>query len=824
MEDLKENEGFVGEFAIELPVFKRLSYWIPANFEHRAIIGARAIVPVGKKRKIGFYMGKAGRQLTFQRSKLKKIEGFIDESPIFTPKMLGFLLKAASYYRCPEGMVLKTASSAFGKISGRKRLSATENAISLMGTGKLSEMERGIIKLTLNSPKTVRQIQRYIPLVNMEKLDEMCKRGFLEEVNPKKLSRRSTHLAIFLADNEWKGRQELLSQRQKSILEALERSEGITISSLSRLMKLDKKDINFLKTKGFIRIEEIQPSFSFCFEGNRIQKQDGETSGEVQLSEAQMRACSLLKSALLKGEFQTFLLFGVTGSGKTEVYLRTILSALEMGKSSIVIVPEIALTPQLVDTFKRRIGEGVAVIHSALPEETKRKQMKEILEGKRRVVVGARSALFSNPPDLGVFVVDEEHDTSLKQEEGFRYNARDMAILRAKEEGAVAILSSATPSMESFYNAMNGKYKLLQLPERVSPNPLPEVEVIDSRKHFMGPLGQTYISMPLYKAIGETLAGGGQVMIFLNRRGYAPVCMCKNCGEGIKCPDCSVILTFHRFTSTLACHHCGFNEPVPQICPNCGSRGNLEIKGPGTERIEEIVKKLFPSAGVIRMDSDVASGTASEPILRKLREGKADILVGTQMITKGHDIPRVALVGVVRADSELNFPDFRAAERTFSVLTQVAGRAGRGKLRGKVILQTFVPDHPAIEAAARQNYGVFYSWEIKNRKALFYPPFSYLALLRVEGPTEDKTMETAKKVAEITRNLCRESGHRMEVLGPAPSPISKISKRYRYQVLLKAGARKILGEAVDEVLRRKNSILIKTNAKITVDIDPVDFM
>ena len=821
MINTNSTAGFVGEFVVPIPRFRRFFYWVPSHFSSRAVVGARAVLTMGKRKIVGFYLGRARDQTgKFSGRKIKPIDSFIDARPVFSDRMVGFLLKAAGYYHYPEGLVFKTA---FGPqtVSSKRRISATTKGKKLLGDGKLAELDGRVVDLAARSPKTEKQLKRYVPLLTQDKLGEMLKNAVIIESEVPDLSARDDErICLYLGKKDPLEEGSGISEKQKVILDALKVTDGVTVGALRRSLPVIWKDVQALKREGFLKIEELPASHLL----ELPDEPGGRDAREIRLNDKQKAACAALDSALVKGKFEPFLLFGVTGSGKTEVYLRTILQALKLGRSAVVIVPEIALTPQLLDSFRRKMGEQVAVIHSGLGAAARKMEMRDIMEGRKKVVVGARSALFSLVSNPGVFVVDEEHDGSLKQGEGFRYSARDMAILRAKDENAVAILSSATPMIESFHNASTGKYKLLTLPDRVTSNPVPDVHVINMRKHIYGPLKQPYISAPLYKAIQETLSSGGQAMIFLNRRGYAPINMCKDCGEAIRCPDCSITLTYHRFTDRLSCHQCGYSRGATTLCPNCGSAEGIEIKGPGTERIEEAVRSLFPSAKVLRMDSDIASGMACEPILRKLRDGKADILVGTQMITKGHDLPRVALVGVIRADSELNFPDFRAAEKTFSVLTQVAGRAGRGELPGRVFLQTFNPLHPAIEAACRQNYVLFYQWEIKNRKRLFYPPFSYLALVRLEGADEGKVADRARDIAGVLRSAASGTRGPVRILGPAPSPILKIRKRFRYQILLKAAKRKAIGAIMDELISTRIESEKKSDVRVIIDIDPMDFM
>jgi primosomal protein N' (replication factor Y) len=501
----------------------------------------------------------------------------------------------------------------------------------------------------------------------------------------------------------------------------------------------------------------------------------------------------------------SFLLFGVTGSGKTAVYLQLIRMTLNAGKNVLVLVPEIGLTPQLYTRLKRVLDEPIALLHSGLSPSERWEELKLISMGKARVVLGVRSAVFSPLKDLGLIVVDEEHDSSYKAQDGpFRYNARDMALMRGKLEGATVVLGSATPSIESFYNAQKGKLTLVELPVRVRGS-LPEVEIVDLKEE------RGFLSSHLVEALKECLYSGGQALLFLNRRGYAPVLLCRDCGEVLKCRYCSVSLTYHASKGVLLCHYCGFSIKAPQVCSNCGGKRVFPM-GFGTERVVEELKVLFPDKKIARMDSDSIRGRRQyELTLRALQEGEIDMLVGTQMVVKGHHFPRIKLVGVLLADLPLSLPDFRSAERTFQLLTQAAGRAGRGEGRGRVIIQTYLPDHYAIRTASSQDYRAFFKEEINRRKALKYPPFVRLALLRVWAKSE----EEAKRATQELRKYLE--AFPLEVLGPAPSPIEKLYGRWRWQILLKSPTSSALREALKDLPRPRRVTL-------EVDVDPVSLL
>ena len=503
----------------------------------------------------------------------------------------------------------------------------------------------------------------------------------------------------------------------------------------------------------------------------------------------QEAALNAIRKALDLNAFHTFLLQGVTGSGKTEVYLRAIAQVIEEGKQAIVLIPEIALTPQTVERFTSRFGDRVAVLHSRLSTGEKTLQWQRFATGEAKVAVGARSALFAPAQNLGLIVVDEEHEPSYKQEDAPRYHARDAAVKRAQLCGAVALLGSATPSLESVYNAKSGKYTFLMMPDRVNKRPLPKIKVVDLREEWMiRGEDRPILSVALQEAIRDTIEKKEQALLFLNRRGFSTLTLCMKCGEQVHCPSCSVPVTYHkgRFLggqNMLLCHYCGWQGPIPEKCAKCGD-GPVKQVGLGTEKVEAELKDRFPNARVERMDMDTTRKQGShENILERFRRHEIDLLVGTQMIAKGHDFPGVTLVGIVGADTGLSLPDFRASERVFQLLVQVAGRAGRAEKEGTIYLQTFHSDHPSIQAAMHHDNEGFWEKELELRKALEYPPFSRLGLLVYRAKEEKKAYQAALKAGEF---LKREAGRlRVEVVGPAPSAIFRLRGQYRFQILLK---------------------------------------
>jgi len=535
-------------------------------------------------------------------------------------------------------------------------------------------------------------------------------------------------------------------------------------------------------------------------------------------------ADALVKPSTFNLKPSTFLLHGVTGSGKTEIYLQALAHALEQGKGAIVLVPEISLTPQTVERFKARFSSGklqtlVAVLHSHLSAGERHDEWHKIRQGRARIVIGARSAIFAPVEPLGLIIVDEEHETSYKQEEAPRYHARDVAIMRGQMENAVVVLGSATPSMESFYNCKKGKFTLLELPERVDDQKMPRVRVVDMRQAMFKEKGPPLFSPQLKEAITQRLERGEQTILFLNRRGYSTSLLCPKCGYVANCPNCSVSLTYHRIDQRLACHICGHNEKVPLVCPEPKCKNPaIRFAGTGTQKVEEVLAKLFPKARVKRMDADTMKRKDDyRHVLGDFRAGKIDILVGTQMIAKGLHFPNVTLVGIIYADSALHQPDFRAGERTFQLLTQVAGRAGRGDVEGEVFVQAFTPFHPAIQYARRHDFVGFYEQEIEFREQLKYPPVSRVALLTLKGRNEEKVKFSAEHLKrELEKKLTALKD--LVIAGPAPAPLLRAENFYRYQIMLRTRAMSALSRELAIIVQ---SLTLPDDVTLAVDIDPV---
>lgn len=538
------------------------------------------------------------------------------------------------------------------------------------------------------------------------------------------------------------------------------------------------------------------------------------------LTSEQAGAVQAVGEALDAGASGGFLLVGPTGSGKTEVYLSSVEAALKRGRGAIYLVPEISLTPLLAGRCRRRFGDGFALLHSSLTAGQRRQEWERIRKGEARMVLGARSALMAPVQALGLVVVDEEQDGSFKQDSEPRYNARDLALVRSRKEGAVALLGSATPSLESYRLHEQGRLALLSLTARIESRPMAAVEVVDMRQEEKETGGDDPFSRVLLARMREALGRGEQVIVLLNRRGWAPSLLCRRCGESLRCRRCSISLTWHRKSAVLLCHYCGYRRGMPRRCPGCHGE-KLLLAGAGTERLEQDIAAIFPGARVARLDRDVARGRlASGRILAGFQGGDHDILVGTQLVAKGHDFPNVTVVGVIGADFTLGFPDFRAAERTFQILTQVAGRAGRGERPGKVVIQAWRPDHYAIEAAARQDYRAFYFKESRYRRLMGYPPHAALAALIASAATEQAAWRRAERAAAA---VGRAGGRRVRLAGPAPAPLFRLKGRFRFQLVVRAAGKRllsdVLNEALDEMDGGRGSV-----RNLAVDIDPASLL
>jgi primosomal protein N' (replication factor Y) len=629
-----------------------------------------------------------------------------------------------------------------------------------------------------------------------------------EDVSNARDASRTVKIATLVGDAST----QKLNTNQRAILEALKSAGGKLAVQGLRSVSAPRTTLATLVKRGLVALNDESADFSVS--GIRARPVDFEFNPE------QARALAQIKEGVDSRQYGGMLLHGITGSGKTAVYLAAMRAVLEAGRSSILLVPEIGLTPAVAADLHQVFGNEVAILHSALTDQERAEQWHRIKRGEARVVVGTRSAVFAPVSDLALMIVDEEHDSSYKQEENPRYHARDVAVVRAKMANATVVLGSATPSLESYFNAKKHKYALLHLPDRVEQRPLPEVEIIDMRLEFQETGQEQVISRKLAEEIRERLERKEQVMVLLNRRGYSPVALCRACGKTLECKDCAVAMTHHKRSHRMECHYCGFTAPVPKACIHCGSE-YVYFLGTGSEKLEELLHGLFPQARIGRLDRDTARGRDDiERTLAALNEGELDMLVGTQMIAKGHDIHGVTLVGVVGADIALGFPDFRAAERTFQLLTQVAGRAGRGQTPGRVVLQTLFPDHYAVQYAAQHDFVGFYEKELRFRSWMHYPPYSALANVLIRSDKLDEALRWSGALGRWFETTRHEG---VRVLGPAAAPIVRLKKDYRYHLILKSPSREKLNGTLRAMLAHAAQQKIP-RTQVIVDVDAVWLM
>lgn len=750
----------IAKVVVDLALDREFDYRIPTRWAGQVHVGSRVTVPFGARQAQGYVVGLADSS-TFP--KLKEVSDVLSKKPLLSDRILELTRWMGRYYCCPVELCVKCALPEVvrkAKISWKERQFAR--------AGKISAEE--LAKLRKRAPQQARA------------------------------------------------------------LDILLKSDGMFVARLGKLAPA----IKALAKKGFVEltgsVEERDPFGGEVFLPTEPLPLTKEQQVALELCkeaiESSRRSDIPVATPAVRGKNaaptvpKPVLIHGVTGSGKTEIYLQAIDFTLRQGKDAIVLVPEISLTPQTVERFRARFpGQQITVLHSHLSAGERHDQWHKIRDGESHIVIGARSAVFAPVQALGLIVIDEEHETSYKQEEAPRYNARDVAVMRAKIEGAAVVMGSATPALESYYNAKRGRYVLATLPARVDNQKMPVMRIVDMRQEVIRQKGVHVLSAKLHAAIHARLEKKEQVILFLNRRGYATHCFCPKCGYVAKCPNCSVALTYHRRDAKLRCHFCEHLAGVPEKCPECRDPA-IKYSGMGTEKVESAIQKAFPKARVQRMDSDIMTKkTLYRDIFNAFRVGKIDILVGTQMIAKGLHFPNVTLVGIIFADMALHLPDFRAGERTFQLLVQVAGRAGRGDVEGEVVVQAFTPFHSAIQYARQHDYIGFYEQEIEYREQLRYPPVTRLVCVNVRGRSEDK----AKFVAEaLTRQLKKEiaTDHTI-VAGPTPAPLAKIQNLYRFQIMIRTNEIMKLTEALAKLVAGKKW---PEDVNVSVDVDPISLL
>lgn len=813
---------------VAVPVFVRQTYTyaLPPVLAERARPGCRVLVPFGRKILTGYIVGVHDElEGDLTPEEVKEIEALVDEEPILTEEILALTRWVADYYHAPWGECLRSALPAGLAASSEPYLTITERGraalVGLDGRRRESSFYRALERLSREGTVRARDLREDGAKASRASAiaRELEQKGFVrvqqrmgeERVRPKLLN------AVRLLAPPPEGGAGRTSDAQERVIAELERRGGEALfSEVVEATGASPSVLRTLEKRGRVEIHAREVRRDPMAD---IKIPDVDL---LELTGPQREALDHIHAGLESGEYRAFLLHGVTGSGKTEVYIRAMREALERGKTALMLVPEINLTPVFSRRLASHFGDAVAILHSELSDGERLDEWKRIRRGEARVVIGTRSAVYAPLQNIGIIVVDEEHETSYKQEETPRYHGRDTAVYRAREAKAIVVLGSATPSLETFHNAQRGKYVYIRLPGRVGDRPLARVETIDMREVFQELGKQQALAPQLIEAIRETTARGEQVLVLLNRRGYSSFLLCRSCGLAIQCPNCDVTLTYHRSRARLICHYCNHQAPVPAGCPACAGQFIYYV-GEGTEQLEDRLHELFPEVSIARLDRDTARRKGTyERVISAFAAGEIRVLVGTQMIAKGHDFPNVTLVGVVSVDAGLSMPDFRAAERTFQLLTQVAGRAGRGELPGRVLIQTYHPEHYALVHAGEQDYEGFYDREIQFRRAMRYPPFTTLINFLVQ----DEELSRAKTwAAEVAKALMRAAaGREMRVLGPAPAPLARLKEKHRWQVLVKARSRPDARDALEIALHEIEASNAVPARALTVEIDPITLM
>jgi len=787
-------EGRIVSVALPLPLLTPFSYRVPVELPLPER-GARVEVPFARRRVVGVALGPGAVP---PRGELADIVQVVDEVPLIPPPAIDLALWLADYYLAPVGECLRLVMPPQGV--------RTSRAVARLTTED-SRSTDPVVALLTRGPLPVSTLARRLGRDPSAALSRLRRGGIVTLDQDLRTGTFRAVKVVRLVSPAREGK----GPAQAEVLRRLDAAGGeLPLAELVRDRPSLRTAVAALQTAGGVQVDERRVE-------RAPQGMEGEAAARPVPLAAQVEAVRHLADSLSAQGFSAFLLHGITGSGKTEVYFLAIEQALKAGRGALILVPEIALTPFLVRAAAARFGPAVAVLHSELSAGERHDQWWRVREGTARVVIGARSAVFAPIENLGLIVVDEEHEASYKQEEAPRYQARDVAVMRGRIEGAVVVLGSATPSVESFQNARQGKYTLLTLPERVGSQGLPEIEVVDRRETLRA--GQDPIlSAPLLTAIEGRLARGEQTLLLLNRRGYAQCLLCRECGAQAVCPNCSVSLTVHERGRLVECHYCGHERETPQRCAGCGGE-YLRLTGHGTERVIERLQEALPNARVARLDRDLTRKRgAIARVLRAFESREIDILVGTQMIAKGHDFPNVTLVGVIDADVGLGLPDFRAAERTFQLLTQVAGRAGRGTVKGTVVLQSHLPEHYALIHACEQDFGAYFERESEYRRTMGYPPFAALVNIVVRS---SQAAHAATEARAIASDLRAEAGGHYRVLGPAAAPLARLHGEFRQQILMK-GQRGAMRRAARAVLTQRYGAVRWPG--VIVDVDPASVM
>ncbi len=791
-------------------------YVIPENILPYVRVGVRVLVPFGRANKIceAYVLGLVDNS---DYKSLKEIDSVRDKYSYFDEKAVELIKFMVHRYFCTYISAVKAVIPVgVGTVFKRKITLTSDISEKNLEFIEHSVVAKKIYDILSEGPVSYDKLTDLITSKNLSSvLSSMKKRGIvIIEENEKKglkdtLKKRVTLLLDYEDVSEVLDSISKKAPARARCLEILTDEQDMFLSDLLDAAETSKSVVDFLESKGYVRIYETverEELLKFDYENPCVRHT---------LNSDQEEVCKRILKSIKENEKQTFLLNGVTGSGKTEVYLELIENTVKLGKEAILLVPEISLTPQMVRQVTSRFSERVAVIHSSLTQKQRYEQWKKINEGEVDIVVGARSAIFAPFKNLGLIIIDEEHENTYKSEFSPKYNAQEIARFRARQYDAVVLLASATPLVESTFKAQTGKYIQLSMPSRVNNSPLPKTHIVDMRKEMENG-NMSIFSTHLIEEISKNLENGKQTILFLNRRGFSSFVSCRACGYVPTCPNCNLSLTYHKTIGKMVCHYCDYAEKLPKVCPECSSK-YIKHFGIGTQKVADEINQIFPTASVIRMDADTTSARLShERLLQSFGRGEADILIGTQMITKGLDFENVTLVGIIAADMSLNVDDYRASERTFDLITQVTGRAGRGKDKGIAIIQTYNPDNETIINASRQDYTAFYNDEIELRKMLIYPPFCEFINFVFTSESQSIAKDTAERFLKKLKNTVSDSSTIFYAASEAP--MFKINNNYRYRFLMKTRYSKALYDAIYTL--NKEFSLINSNSKITIDVNP----
>ncbi|GED70402.1 primosomal protein N' [Brevibacillus reuszeri] len=806
----------IAQVIVDVPVNRTnrpFDYRVPDWLTPIINVGSRVIVPFGPRKLQGYVVGILTQSAeALESTRIKDVEQVLDDTPPLTAELLKMSEWMSKQYLCPWVTAVQAMIPAVLKGKSEKWLTATDalDEETCGNSGLLWELNR----------------KRHLPLAEVEKQfpDEyMLVPGWIhsgllatEYQVTDRITRKQQSFVKCLLEKEQLA-EAIVSlparaEQMRRVLLLFAEHEGQTFSV--QMMRdehgISRSPLKSLEAKGWIAIEQVEV-YRDPYANRRFAEKP-----KPQFTPLQQEVLAPILQSVQSQSYASYLLHGVTGSGKTEVYLEAIEQTLEKGREAIFLVPEISLTPQMVERFKGRFGADVAVLHSALSSGERFDEWRKIIRKQVKVVVGARSAIFAPFQNVGLIVIDEEHESSYKQEETPRYHAREVAIWRAKENDAVLLMGSATPALETYALATRGRYTLLQMPDRVGNRPMPEVHVVDMREELQAQ-NRSMFSRKLHEMIEDRLRKGEQMVIFLNRRGFSTFVMCRSCGYTMRCIHCDISLTYHKTNHTARCHYCGYTIAQPAHCPECQSE-HIRFFGTGTQKVEAELAKLFPGIRVIRMDVDTTSRKGShEELLNKFRAGQGDVLLGTQMIAKGLDFPRVTLAGIIAADTSLHLPDFRAAEKTFQLLTQVGGRAGRHELEGDVVIQTYTPEHYSIIHATRHDYPAFYQDEMLQRRRTGYPPYFRLVLITFSHEDVPVVIRGAHTMADYLRPRMAQT---TILLGPVASPIARVKDRFRFQVMLKYRDEPHLAELLAQATAAFEEWNKQQKVLMTIDVDP----